>query len=134
MEKEPRMTTITRQALVERIVQKTGYRRAEVKRTISAFLDVMGEELAAGNRIEFREFGVFEPRDRAARMAQNPKTLERVTVPPRRIVKFRPGRQMRDRLDAAATTAQAATHPQRARGARKSPPKVQVTAAVAAAL
>ena len=62
------------------------------------FLDDMIQELAQGRRIEFREFGVFEVRERAARMAQNPRTLEKVSVPAKRVVKFKPGRMMRERV------------------------------------
>jgi nucleoid DNA-binding protein len=52
--------------------------------------------------LEFRDFGVFETRTRAARTAQNPKTLERVEVPAKRTVKFKMGRLMRENLYAAA--------------------------------
>ncbi|MBN2843968.1 MAG: HU family DNA-binding protein, partial [Sedimentisphaerales bacterium] len=49
-------------------------------------------------RLEFRDFGVFETKHRAARVAQNPKTLERVQVPPKRTVKFKVGRLMKQKL------------------------------------
>jgi nucleoid DNA-binding protein len=48
--------------------------------------------------LEFRDFGVFETRTRAARVAQNPKTLERVEVPAKRTVKFKMGRLMKENL------------------------------------
>jgi integration host factor subunit beta len=99
MVKEPGMQTITKRDLIDRVAQATGHRRADVKRAITVFLEVMVDELAQGNRIEFREFGVFETRERAARTAQNPKTLQPVVVPPRRTVKFKAGRQVRDRMD-----------------------------------
>ena len=54
--------------------------------------------LARGNRLEFRDFGVFEIRERAGRVAQNPKTLERVSVPPRKSVRFKIGRLMQQSL------------------------------------
>jgi integration host factor subunit beta len=66
-----------------------------VKNIIQDFLNAIISELAAGNRLEFREFGVFETRERAARLAQNPRTLEKVPVPAKRIVKFKVGRLMR---------------------------------------
>ena len=53
-------------------------------------------ELSKGNRLEFRDFGVFEVKARRARRAQNPRTLEKVDVPPKRVVKFKVGRVMRD--------------------------------------
>jgi integration host factor subunit beta len=69
-----------------------------VKRVIQAFLDDIIDELGQGNRLEFRDFGVFESKQRAARVAQNPKTLERVHVPPKRTVKFKVGRLMKEKL------------------------------------
>lgn len=50
------------------------------------------------NRLEFRDLGVFEPRTRESRIAQNPKTLEKVQVPAKRSVKFKMGRLVRARL------------------------------------
>lgn len=98
------MRTITKRALIDRVAQVTGQRRTDVKQTMMACLEVMLEELAEGNRIEFREFGVFENRGRKGRRAQNPRTMERVDVPPRRTVRFKVGRQVRERLDQAAET------------------------------
>ena len=95
------MSTITKKDLVERIAQAKQLKRGEVKELLQLFLDLVIDELGRGNRIEFREFGVFEVKERAPRTAQNPKTLERVQVPARRAVKFKAGREMRDRLDAA---------------------------------
>jgi len=92
------MATITKKDLVDRIAEATDQRRVHVKRTIQAFLDEIVSELGNGNRLEFRDFGVFEIRARAARTAQNPKTLERVQVPAKRAVKFKPGRLMRQTL------------------------------------
>ena len=69
-----------------------------VKKVIQTFLDQIIDELGSGNRLEFRDFGVFETKQRAARIAQNPKTLERVHVPPKRSVKFKTGRLMKIKL------------------------------------
>lgn len=92
------MATITKKELIERIADETGTRRVLVKRIIQQFLDEIVEELGNGNRLEFRDFGVFESKHRASRVAQNPKTLERVTVPEKRTVKFKIGRIMREKL------------------------------------
>ena len=59
----------------------------------------MIEEVGKGNRLEFRDFGVFEVRIRGPRQAQNPKTLAPVMVEERRTVKFKVGRKMREALD-----------------------------------
>ena len=92
------MATITKKELIDRIAEKTNNKRVVVKRIIQAFLDDIIDELGDGNRLEFRDFGVFESKQRAARVAQNPKTLERVQVPPKRTVKFKVGRLMKMRL------------------------------------
>jgi nucleoid DNA-binding protein len=96
------MSTITKKELVDRIAESTQAKRVSVKRIIQAFLDEITAELYNGNRLEFRDFGVFETRTRAARIAQNPKTLERVEVPAKRTVKFKMGRQMKQNLSVAA--------------------------------
>jgi integration host factor subunit beta len=69
---------------------------------VQRLLDEITTELARSNRLEFRGFGVFEPRTREARTAQNPKTLEKVQVPANRTVKFKMGRMMRERLNDGA--------------------------------
>ncbi len=92
------MSTVTKKELIDRIADKTGNKRVVVKRVIQLFLDEIVSELGQGNRLEFRDFGVFESKIRAARTAQNPKTLERVEVPEKRTVKFKVGRVMKMRL------------------------------------
>lgn len=95
------MATITKKDLIDRIAERSMQKRTSVKRTIQQFLDEVTIELGQGNRVEFRDFGVFEIRERAPRVAQNPKTLEPVTVPAKRTIKFKMGRKMREALDAA---------------------------------
>lgn len=92
------MSTITKKELIDRISEVTQAKRVVVKRIVQHFLDEIIIELASDNRLEFRDFGVFETRTRTSRVAQNPKTLERVQVPCKRSVKFKMGRQMKDKL------------------------------------
>jgi integration host factor subunit beta len=98
------MSTVTKKELIDRISEKTLAKRVIVKRIVQSFLDEIVEELADDNRLEFRDFGVFETRTRASRVAQNPKTLERVEVPAKRTVKFKMGRLMRNKLATIAET------------------------------
>lgn len=93
------MSTVTKKDLVDRIAETSGHKRVLVKRIVQQFLDEIVRELGDGNRLEFRDFGVFEIRGRAARIAQNPKTMEKVRVPPKRTVKFKVGRLMKASLD-----------------------------------
>jgi integration host factor subunit beta len=92
------MATVTKKELVDQIADQTGTKRVIVKKVVQSFLNNMIEELGHGNRLEFRDFGVFETKKRAARTAQNPKTLQRVEVPPKRTVKFKVGRMMKLQL------------------------------------
>ena len=92
------MSTITKKELIDRIADSTQAKRIIVKRIVQTFLNEIVTELANDNRLEFRDFGVFETRTRSSRIAQNPKTLERVEVPPKRSVKFKMGRLLRDKL------------------------------------
>ena len=92
------MKTVTKKELVHRIADRTGVTKVVAKEVIQSFLNAIIDELADGNRLEFREFGVFESRERAARLAQNPRTLEKVPVPAKRIVKFKVGRLMRKKV------------------------------------
>jgi integration host factor subunit beta len=96
-----RVTTTTKKQLTDRVALETQQKRGTVKRIIQVLLDAMIEEMANGRRIEFRDFGVFEIKERAPRLAQNPKTLEPVQIPARRTVKFKVGRVMRERMDRA---------------------------------
>lgn len=95
------MATTTKKALIDRIATSTDQKRNTVKEIVQEFLDQVVAEIGRGNRLEFRDFGVFEIRDRAQRIAQNPKTLAQVIVPARRTVKFKMGREMRALLDKA---------------------------------
>jgi integration host factor subunit beta len=93
------MRTTTKKDLIDRISLQTGQKRVQVKRMVQAFLRNVITELSEGNRLEFRDFGVFEIRTRRPRMAQNPKTLERVPVPAKKTVKFKVGRLMKSALE-----------------------------------
>jgi integration host factor subunit beta len=92
------MATVTKKQLIDQIADATGQKRVVVKKVVQSFLDSIIVELGKGNRLEFRDFGVFEVKQRRARKAQNPKTLEEVWVAPKRTVKFKVGRLMKETL------------------------------------
>lgn len=93
------MSTVTKKELVDRVAANTKITQVRAKAIINSFLDQIISELAKGNRLEFRDLGVFEPREHAPRMAQNPTTLERIHVPAKRVVKFKAGRLMTQELN-----------------------------------
>ena len=103
------MATITKKELIDRIAEREGFKRMLVKRVVQTFLNSIIQELSDGNRLEFRDFGVFESRMRASRDAQNPKTMDKVHVPSKRTVKFKVGRVMKMRLHATPPAVDAAT-------------------------
>ena len=96
------MATIKKKELIDLIAERTQAKRILVKQIVQSFLDEIITQLCKGNRLEFRDFGVFETKKRAARTAQNPKTLERVEVPAKRTVKFKMGRLMKEHLGESA--------------------------------
>lgn len=97
------MSTTTKRDLIEKVVTKTTLSSLTARSVIQEFLDEIVSELRKGNRIELRDFGVFEVRERPARTAQNPRTLEPVQVPAKRSVRFKPGRLMRETLTTKST-------------------------------
>ena len=100
------MPTISKKDLIDRITMKTESKRETVKTIIQQLLDEITAELARNNRLEFRDFDVFEPRTRKARTAQNPKTLEKIHVPAKRVAKFKMGKTIRERLNGGVTTSE----------------------------
>ena len=92
------MATVTKKDLIDRITTRTKLKRLDVKNAVQEMLEQIIVELQRGNRLELRDFGVFEVKQRKPRVAQNPKTLERVEVPARKTVKFKVGRLMRKKV------------------------------------
>jgi len=92
-------SNVTKKHLVDSIVGRTGLARGDVQVVVQGVLDELIEAVRQGNRVELRDFGVFEVKARAARTAQNPKTLEPVPVPPKLAVRFKAGRLMKSALD-----------------------------------
>jgi nucleoid DNA-binding protein len=88
--------TMTKRNLVIRIADETGLIQQDVYAVIQKTLDYIVENLAKGENVEFRNFGVFEVRERKQRIGRNPnKPMEVVTIPARKVVKFKPGKVMR---------------------------------------
>lgn len=92
------MPTASKKEIVFSVANKTGRPSAEVSAVCQSFLDQIVDELAEGNRLEFRDFGVFELKRRQSRTARNPKTGDPVHVPARTVVAFKPGRIMKTRV------------------------------------
>jgi len=90
--------TVTKRELTLRIAGKLGMPPQDAARIVEALIETLAGRLLQGERWEFRGFGVFEVRERAARQGRNPRTGEVVPVPPRRAVVFHPGKFMKQEV------------------------------------
>jgi integration host factor subunit beta len=89
-----------RSELLQALAKENPELRAEdVERAVDTFLDEIAESLAQGGRVELRGFGAFSTRHRDARKGRNPRTGETVNVPEKRVPYFKPGKDMRARLN-----------------------------------
>ena len=87
---------MTKRDLVVRIADETGLIQQDVFAVIQKTLDYIVESLNKGENVEFRNFGVFEVRARKQRIGRNPNRPEQVvTIPARKVVKFKPGKIMK---------------------------------------
>ena len=102
------MATTTKREIAERLAQQTGLPQVAVKQVIQMLFDEVIKEAAAGNRLEFRDFGVFEVVVRKPRTGRNPRTGQKVAVPPKRVVTFKMGKVMKDKVSAAPPQGRAA--------------------------
>jgi len=95
------VATITKRELCERLATRTNYTQVAVKKIVQSFLDEVVEELSRNNRLEFRDFGVFDVKIQAERKARNPRTGDEVVVPAKTVVHFKAGKMMSQRVKKA---------------------------------
>jgi integration host factor subunit beta len=94
------MSTITKKKLIQNISQARGLHPNDVRNVIQAFLDAMTDTLSQGDRLEFRDFGVFEIVERKQKIGRNPKNAAvPIVIPARKAVKFTPGKKMRKLIE-----------------------------------
>jgi nucleoid DNA-binding protein len=94
------MATITKKKLIQVISQEKGVHPNDVRNVMQAFLDTMTDYLAKGDRLEFRDFGVFEIVERKQKIGRNPKNASvPIVIPARQAVKFTPGKRMRELIE-----------------------------------
>lgn len=90
-------TSLTKRDLVVRISSETGLVQQHVLEVVQKTLDYIAEAVSKGRKVELRNFGVFEVKVRKARIGRNPNAPENdVRIPPRAVVKFKPGKEMRE--------------------------------------
>jgi len=89
---------VTKKEIVKTISEEIGLTQLKTKEIVQKTFDAIVETLVADGRIELRNFGVFEVKKRAARKARNPRTGQRVDVPEKYVVTFKPGKEMEERV------------------------------------
>jgi nucleoid DNA-binding protein len=89
---------VTKKEIVKTISEEIGLTQLKTKEIVQKTFDAIVETLVEEGRIELRNFGVFEVKRRAARKARNPRTGQRVDVPEKFVVTFKPGKEMEERV------------------------------------
>ncbi len=90
--------TLTKNDVVRTLAEKYEEEIAQTRRIVQGTLDMITEALLRGDKVELRNFGVFEVIERRGRIARNPKSRQEVYIPERKVVKFKPGKIMEDRI------------------------------------
>ena len=89
---------MTKKEIVKQISERAGLTQLRTKDIVQWTFDAIVETLISEGRIELRNFGVFEVKRRKARKARNPRTGDKVDVPPKNVVTFKPGKEMEERV------------------------------------
>ncbi len=99
--------TMNKRDLIIQLAETLDMQQGDVAKIVDTAFAAIADSLAEGKRWEFRHFGVFEVKTRLPRKGRNPRTGEAATVPKRKVVAFRPGKRMRERIsNGAAHTAE----------------------------
>jgi nucleoid DNA-binding protein len=89
---------MTKKDIVLRVADQTNARQVLVKKIVQRTFDSVVEALVRGEKVELRNFGVFKIKERKSRTGRNPRTGEVVPVPPRKVVVFKPGLEMKNKV------------------------------------
>ena len=86
---------MTKKDIVLKVASETGLKQLEIKKIVQKSLEAIIASLAAGQTVELRNFGIFKVKSRKGRTGRNPRTGEKVPVPPKKVVVFKPGLLMK---------------------------------------
>jgi nucleoid DNA-binding protein len=117
---------VTKKEIVRTISEEIGRTQLETKEIVQKTFNAIVEALVEDGRIELRNFGVFEVKRRAPRKARNPRTGDKVFVPEKYVVTFKPGKEMEQRVRELERQAAARSKPDAPDGTVGSPAKVGV--------
>ena len=85
--------------LIATVAEKTGATRKDTEQIVTTVLEVIGDELAAGGRVQLVGFGAFETKHREPRVGRNPKTREAVEIPASTVPVFKAGKALKEKVD-----------------------------------
>ena len=117
---------MTKKEIVKTISEEIGLTQLKTKEIVQKTFDAIVETLVEEGRIELRNFGVFEVKKRAARKARNPRTGDKVFVPEKYVVTFKPGKEMEERVRQLEMRERAAAEEQAAEAPPATPPSVDI--------
>ncbi len=89
---------MTKKDIILKVSDETNLKQIDVKKVVQKTFDCIIESLIRGEKIELRNFGVFKLKQRKSRTGRNPRTGEAVPVPPRKVVVFKPGLEMKHKI------------------------------------
>ncbi|HNY69045.1 MAG TPA: HU family DNA-binding protein [Bacillota bacterium] len=87
---------MTKSDLVDSVAAKAGMTKKDSTRAVDAVFDTIKEQLKAGDKVQLVGFGSFEVKQREARVGRNPKTMDEIRIPARRVPVFRPGKELKE--------------------------------------
>jgi nucleoid DNA-binding protein len=93
---------MTKLQLIESVTSATGQNKSEVEKTIEATLDRITNALVSGDKVDLRGLGIFASKESKARMGRNPSTGAAIEIPASRKASFRPGKELKERLNGKA--------------------------------
>jgi integration host factor subunit beta len=103
---------VTKKEIIKQIATELNLSQTMAKKAVQRTLDLISDTIVQEGRIELRNFGIFEVKKRARRMARNPKTGDRVEVPERLAITFKPGKELQERVQKIrASVGPSATQP-----------------------
>ena len=89
---------MTKKDIVMKVSNETNLTQIDVKKIVQKMLDIISDSLERGETVELRNFGVFKVKNRRGRLGRNPRTGQEVSVPEKRVVVFKPGLILKDKV------------------------------------
>lgn len=89
---------MNKEELINHVAEKTGQKKVEVRQTIDHVFDAITDALASGKKFQYIGFGSFSVKKRAGRNGVNPRTREKITIKPRQVAFFTPGKRLSDKV------------------------------------